>query len=156
MSLQAGKENERKWEEYWNGLRAQGKYLPVKVTGEVNITQVGRDSNIGRENLYKNPNIYPRLLAAISETIEAQRMGSAKVNPISGISAATEHKREDAAQKQVEIRDRRIKDLEEKLAVLAAENYELRSEIKILKDEKTRFELIENMISETGRRILPH
>ncbi len=156
MSLQAGKENERKWEEYWNGLRAQGKYLPVKVNGEVNITQVGRDSNIGRENLYKNPNIYPKLLAAISETIEAQRTESTKVNPTSGISAATERKREDAAQKQVEIRDRRIKDLEEKLAVLTAENYELRSEIKILNDEKTRFELIENMISETGRRILPH
>lgn len=31
MSIQAGKENEWKWEEYWNGLRAQGKYLLVKA-----------------------------------------------------------------------------------------------------------------------------
>jgi hypothetical protein len=155
MSIQAGKENERKWEEYWNDLRAQGKYLPVKVNGEVNVTQVGRDSKIGRENLYKNPNIYPKLLVAINETFEAQRAANIGTNS-SNAPIQIEHKRADAAQKQIEIRDRRIKDLEEKVAVLMVENHELRSEIKILKEEKSKFELIENIISESGRRILPY
>ena len=72
MSIQAGKENERKWEEYWGDLRSQRKYLPVKANGEVNVAQVGRDSKIGRENLYKNPNIYPKLIAAIEETLKAE------------------------------------------------------------------------------------
>lgn len=154
MSVQAGKENEHRWEEYWTGLRAQGKYLPVKANGEVNVAQIGRDSKVGRENLYKNPRIYPKLLAAIRETMDSQRAAVTESNT-SSTSSVAERKREDAVQRQLELRDRRIKDLEEKLAVSTAENYQLRSEIKTLKEERSRFEFIENMISETGRRIRP-
>jgi hypothetical protein len=155
MSIQAGKDNERKWEEYWNDLRAAGKYLPVKPSGEVNVAQVGRDSKIGRENLYKNPNIHPKLLAAIEQTLKAQREGL-MIAPLPDVTEPGERKREDAAQKKIDVRDRRIKELEEKVAVLTAENHELRRENKALKEEKSRYEFIENMVAETGRRILPH
>jgi hypothetical protein len=153
MTIQAGRDNERKWEEYWNGLRAQGKYLPVKANGEVNVAQVGRDSKIGRENLYKNPNIHPKILTAIEETLKAQKevikdSYESDVPVIGG--------REDINQKQIEARDRRIKELEEKVAVLIAEKYDLRRRIKVLEDERSRYEFIESMITETGRRILPH
>jgi chromosome segregation ATPase len=155
MSIQAGKENERKWEEYWSGLRAQGKYLPVKVSGEVNVAQVGRDSKIGRENLYKNPNIHPKLLTAIEETQSAQRE---VVNdaPEPHAPMQVNRGREEITQKQLEVRDRRIRELEEKLAVLTAENHELRQQIKALEDAGSRYEFIENMVAETGRRIRPH
>lgn len=155
MSIQAGKENENKWEEYWNALRARGEYLPVKANGEVNVARVGRDSKVGRENLYKNQNIYPKLLAAIKDTLEAQRKGDAGA-PASDVPIRVDRNREDVNQKKIEARDRRIKELEEKVAVLTAENYELRQQVKALEEEKSRFEFIENMVIETGRRILPH
>lgn len=155
MSIQAGKENERKWEEYWGSLRAQGTYLPVKANGEVNIARVGRDSKIGRENLYKNPNIYPKLLAAIEETLKAG-LEAAKDQLESDTPVQVNRKSEDAINKQLEARDRRIRELEEKVAVLAAENHELRRRVKTLEDECNRYEFIENMVAETGRRILPH
>jgi len=153
MTIQAGRDNERKWEEYWNGLRAQGKYLPVKANGEVNVAQVGRDSKIGRENLYKNPNIHPKILAAIEETLKAQKeIIKDGYEP----DVTVNRGREEIKQKQIEARDRRIRELEEKVAVLIAEKYELRRRIKTLEDERSRYEFIESMITETGRRILPH
>lgn len=155
MSIQAGKENERKWEEYWDSLRSQDKYLPVKATGEVNVARVGRESKIGRENLYKNPNIYPKLLAAIEETLRAEGE-AAKDRPESGAPAQVSRRPEEAVNKQLEARDRRIRELEEKVAVLAAENHELRRRVKTLEEERKRYEFIENMVAETGRRILPH
>jgi chromosome segregation ATPase len=154
VSIQAGKDNERKWEEYWNGLRAHGKHLPVKVSGEVNIAQVGRDSRIGRENLYKNPNIRPKLLAAIEETLKAQREAVKEAPEADAFVQAT-RRQEDITHKQIEARDRRIRELEEKVAVLTAENHELRRQVKSLEDESSRYEFIENLVSETGRRILP-
>jgi predicted RNase H-like nuclease (RuvC/YqgF family) len=154
MSIQAGKENERKWEEYWGGLRSQGKYLPIKANGEVNVAQVGRDSKIGRENLYKNLNIYPKLLAAIEETLKAERE-AARVRPESDAPVQVNRRSEDAVNKQLEARDRRIRELEERVAVLAAENHELRRQVKNLEDDSKRYEFIENMVSETGRRIIP-
>lgn len=155
MSIQAGKENERKWEEYWGSLCTQGKYLPVKANGEVNIARVGRDSKIGRENLYKNPNIYPKLLAAIEETLKAESK-IARDQPESDMSVQVNRRSENAVNKQLEARDRRIRELEEKVAVLAAENHELRRQVKTLEDESKRYEFIENMVAETGRRIIPH
>lgn len=154
MSIQAGKENERKWEEYWNSLRAKGKYLPVKANGEVNVAQVGRDSTIGRENLYKNPKIHPKLLAAIEETLKAER-DAVKDRSASSEPAQVNRRPEDVANKQLEARDRRIRELEEKVAVLTAEKHELRHRVKTLEDESKRYEFIENMVAETGRRILP-
>jgi chromosome segregation ATPase len=154
MSIQAGKENERKWEEYWGGLRSQGKYLPVKANGEVNIARVGRDSKVGRENLYKNPNIYPKLLAAIEETLKAEE--EAKDRPELSAPVQVNRRSEEAVNKQLEARDRRIRELEEKVAVLAAENHELRRRVKTLEEESERYEFIENMVTETGRRIIPH
>jgi hypothetical protein len=155
MSIQVGKDNERKWEEYWKELRTQGKYLPVKANGEVNVAQVGRDSKIGRENLYKNPNIHPKLLAAIEETLKAQRE-AVKGVPGPDAPAQVTRRKEEAAQRQIEARDRRIRELEEKVAVLTVENHELRQRVKALEDESSRYEFIENMVAETGRRILPH
>lgn len=155
MSILAGKENERKWEEYWNGLRAQGKFLPVKASGEVNIAQVGRDSKIGRENLYKNPNIHPKLLTAIEETLEAQKTAT-KDATASAQSVQVNRRREDITYKQLEARDRRIRELEEKVAVITVENHELRRQVKTLEEEYSRYEFIENIVAETGRRILPH
>jgi len=155
MSIQAGKDNEKKWEEYWNDLRAQGKYLPVKANGEVNVAQVGRDSKVGRENLYKNPNIHPKLLAAIEETLLAQKMAVKAVHEAAP-PMQVNREREKVTQKQIEARDRRIRELEEKVAVLTAEKHELRRQIKILEDERSHYEFIENIIAETGRRIIPH
>jgi len=155
MSVQAGKENERKWEEYWSSLRSQGRYLPVKANGEVNIARVGRDSNIGRENLYKNPNIYPKLLAAVEETLKAEKEVE-RGQPESDTPIQVNRRSEDAVNKQLEARDRRIRELEEKVAILAAENHELRQRVKTLEVENKRYEFIENMVAETGRRIIPH
>jgi chromosome segregation ATPase len=155
MSIQAGKENERKWEEYWNGLRTKGKYLPVKANGEVNVAQVGRDSTIGRENLYKNSNIYPKLLAAIEETLKAES-SAATGHAESSDEGQGKQRREEVANKQLEARDRRIRELEEKVAVITAENHELRRRIKTLEEESERYAFIENMMAETGRRIVPH
>lgn len=155
MSIQAGKENERKWERYWNSLRAEGEYLPVKANGEVNVSKVGRDSKVGRENLYKNSNIYPKLLTAIEETLEAQRKRDSDASELDS-PVSVNRRREDAAQKKIEARDRRIKELEERVAILTAEIHELRQNNKTLKEEQSRYEIIENMVAETGRRILPY
>jgi chromosome segregation ATPase len=155
MSIHAGKENEKKWEIYWDNLRARGEYLPIKSNGEVNVARVGRDSKIGRENLYKNPNIHPKLLAAIKETLEAQRERDVREDKPEA-PASTDRKQNDAAQKKIDARDRRIKELEEKVAVLTAETHELRRRVKALEEEKSRFEFIEDMVAETGRRILPY
>lgn len=155
MSVQAGKDNERKWEEYWNSLRAQGKHLPVKANGEVNVAQVGRDSKVGRENLYKNQNIHPKLLAAIEETLKAQKEATKDVTG-PDVHAQVSRRQEEAAQKQIDARDRRIRELEEKVAVLTAENHELRQRVKALEDKSSHYEFIENMVAETGRRILPY
>lgn len=155
MSIQAGKENEEKWKDYWDGLRAKDKYLPIKANGDVNVAQVGRDSKIGRENLYKNPNIHPKLLAAIEETLKAQRESAQGISE-PGSPVYVNSKREDITHKQLESRDRRIRELEEKVAVLMAENQELRRQTRTLEDEYARYEFIENMVAETGRRILPH
>jgi hypothetical protein len=150
MSVNAGKENERKWAEYWNCLRSKNQYLPVKPSGEVNIAQVGRDSKIGRENLYKNQNIYPKLLKAIEETVQAQK------DPGVAVPLNPEQRRADVSQKQIELHLRQINRLEEKVSVQAVEILELRQRVKTLEAEKARFEIIEDLVIETGRRIVPY
>jgi hypothetical protein len=133
-----GEENLAKVRRYLAGLHATGQSLPFE-DGRPNITAIAEVSGVLRNVFYTNTGV-KRLLA---EFIGG--LGEGKKEP-TGLTRA---------QRQLDIKERRILQLEQQLASVRAEAEELRKRLAAAEQKLIRYRVIEEEILQAGRRVIP-
>jgi hypothetical protein len=117
--------------------------LPILPTGAINMSAIATGANIPRQSLYKNPGIRQLLEKTKFEHESPTQAAIPKVSRPKLI-------RPPSSPPQNKSVDRRIHQLEQQNAGLVAENAELRRQMKDLRLQQGR----EDMMIESGRRIL--
>ena len=133
-----GEENLAKVRRYLAGLQAARQSLPLQ-DGHPNITAIAEASGVLRNVFYTNAGV-KRLLA---EFIGGR--GGGKQEPT----------RLARAQQQLDIKERRILQLEQQLASVKAETEELRKQLAAAEQKLARYRVIEEDVLQAGRRVIP-
>ena len=132
-----GEQNLARVREYLARLKEANEPLPLD-DGRPNITAISEASGVLRNVFYTNAGV-KRLLAAFmgnGDTVEK--------------SARTIH-----TERQIEIKDRRILQLEQQLATAKAESEELRKRLAAALQMLDRYRVIEDEVLKSGRRVIP-
>ena len=133
-----GEENLTKVRRYLAGLQAARQLLPLQ-DGRPNITAIAEASGVLRNVFYTNAGV-KRLLADFIDGPEKD-----KEQP-TGLARA---------QRQLDIKERRILQLEQQLTGVMAENEDLRKRLVATEQKLARYRVIEEEILLTGRRVVP-
>lgn len=133
-----GEQNLANVREYLAGLKAANEPLPLD-DGRPNITAISEASGVLRNVFYTNAGV-KRLLALFTG---------------SGGEATEPPARVLHAERQIEIKDRRILQLEQQLAGTRAESEELRKRLTAALQMLDRYRVIEDEVLKTGRRVIP-
>ncbi len=133
-----GEENLAKVRRYLDGLKATGQSVPLQDGGP-NITAIALTSGVLRNVFYTNAG-FKRLLAEFIGT-----PGEGKQEP-TGLTRA---------QRQLDIKERRILQLEQQLASVRVEAEELRKRLAVAEQKLIRYRVIEEEIVQAGRRVIP-
>ena len=133
-----GEENLAKVRRYLDGLKATGQSVPLQDGGP-NITAIAEASGVLRNVFYTNAGV-KRLLA---EFIGAPGEGKQEPTDLT------------RAQRQVDIKERRILQLEQQLASVRVEAEELRKRLAVAEQKLIRYRVIEEEIVQAGRRVIP-
>jgi hypothetical protein len=132
-----GQENLAKVRRYLDGLKATGQSLSFE-DGRPNISAVAEASGVLRNVFYTNAGV-KRLLAEF--------IGGCGSSEAPASLARADH--------QLEIKDRRILQLEQQLASVKAETEELRKQLATAEQKLGRYKLIEEEVLKAGRRVIP-
>jgi predicted RNase H-like nuclease (RuvC/YqgF family) len=133
-----GEENLAKVRRYLADLKATSESLPL-LDGRPNITAIAEASGVLRNVFYTNAGV-KRLLAEFIGGV-----GEVKMEP-TGLAHA---------QRQLDMKERRILQLEQQLANLKAETEELRKRLAAAEHKLIRYRVIEEDILQAGRRVIP-
>ena len=133
-----GEENLARVRRYLAGLKTAGQPLPLQ-DGRANITAIAEASGVLRNVFYTNAWV-KRLLAEFSGGSD----GSAK--PSGGLARV---------ERQLDIKNRRILQLEQELASVKAETEELRKRLAAAEQNLVRYKVIEEDVLQAGRRVIP-
>lgn len=134
---------------------AQAGDLPVSRDGTLNVTAIAENAGIPKQSVYKNPAIRQAIeqaKAACGVASWADRRASLPQDAgLADPEAVTSPQRQATSidRKRLQDAERRVSTLEQRNAVLAAENFELRRRITDLKQQLGR----QDMVIDTGRRI---
>jgi len=133
-----GEENLAMVRSYLTALKAAGQSLPFE-DGRPNITAIAEASGVLRNVFYTNAGV-KRLLAEF----------------VGATNGDAEHPlRLARAERQLEIKGRRILQLEQQLANAKAEAEELRRQLAATQQKLGRYKLIEEEVLKAGRRVIP-
>ena len=133
-----GEENLAKVRRYLAGLRAIGQSLPLQ-DGHPNITAIAEASGVLRNVFYTNAGVKRMLAEFIGGPDEGKK-------PPTGLARA---------ERQLEIKERRILQLEQQLASVKAETAELRKRLAAAEQNLARYAVIEEEILKAGKRVIP-
>lgn len=150
-----GKEYLKKIQDYL----AKTEALPVSRDGTLNITAIADKAGVPKQSIYKNPGIRDAVEKAKTEKglaswaevrSEASKPASAATK-VPGITPGlpAERKATVDGNKRLQAAERRASTLEQQNAALVAENFEFRRQLKDLRQQMGR----EDMMIDTGRRI---
>ena len=141
---QRGQENVAAFKAYVTGLRERGEALPRTAGGDVNLSKVAADSGIRDRGRFYTNDTLKTLLADASESLKAPAPVPETLAKESSVSAEPDNA---DALRRVE---RRAQRLEQANAVLVAENADLRRQVRELRMQLGR----EDIVIETGRRVV--
>jgi hypothetical protein len=128
-----------RFQAYLDGLKAAGKNLPVDARGQPIITEISRDSGIPRNSFYTNKGVKKLLLQATGvPTADSDEGGKASYY-----------------QDQLELRERRILQLEQRVANVEAEKDEVARLLAEAEQNLLRYKIIEDDVIKAGRRVIP-
>lgn len=147
--MASGKAIGRQYLESVQGYLARTTELPVAADGGLNVTEISAQTGVPRQSFYKNPAIRAALenaRAAQGIPVRAPADIPTSAAAEDGTPSATAG---DKAAKKTKSLERRVTQLEQQNAALVAENAELRRQLKALRLQYGR----EDMLIETGRRI---
>ena len=133
-----GEENLAKVRSYLAGLKAASQPLPLE-DGRPNITAIAEACGVLRNVFYTNAGV-KRLLAEFA----GGSVGSTE--PTAGLARV---------ERQLEVKESRILQLEQQLASVKAENEELRKRLAAGEQRLTRYKVIEEEVLKVGRRVIP-
>jgi len=133
-----GEENMAKVRRYLADLKGAGQPLPLQ-DGRPNITAIAEASGVLRNVFYTNAGV-KRLLAKFIGGLDDGKQES--------IGFAR-------AQRQLDIKERRILQLEQQLASVRVEAEELRKRLAVAEQKLIRYRVIEEEIVQAGRRVIP-
>ncbi len=133
-----GEENLAKVRRYLAGLREIGQSLPLQ-DGHANITAIAEASGVLRNVFYTNAGVKRLLAEFIGGPDEGKK-------PPTGLARA---------ERQLEIKERRILQLEQQLASVKAESAELRKRLAAAEQNLARYAVIEEEIIKAGKRVIP-
>ena len=133
-----GEENLAKVRRYLAGLKATRQMLPLE-NGRPNITAIAEAVGVLRNVFYTNAGV-KRLLADF-----IGGLGKGREQP-----AGVAH-----AERQLDIKNRRILQLEQQLASVKAETEELRKRLAAAEQKLARCKVIEEEVLQAGRRVSP-
>ena len=133
-----GEENLAKVRRYLADLKAASESLPLQ-DGRPNITAIADASGVLRNVFYTNAGV-KRLLAEFIGGV-----GEVKMEP-TGLARA---------QRQLDMKERRILQLEQQLASVKAETEELRKRLAAAEQKLIRYRVIEEEVLRAGRRVIP-
>jgi hypothetical protein len=133
-----GEENLAKVRRYLAGLRAIGQSLPLQ-DGHPNITAIAEASGVLRNVFYTNAGVKRLLAEFIGGPDENKK-------PPTGLARA---------ERQLDIKERRILQLEQQLASVKAETAELRKRLAAAEQKLARYSVIEEEIIKAGKRVIP-
>lgn len=123
--------------------------LPVAADGGLNVTEISAQTGVPRQSFYKNPAIR----AALEDARAAQgipvRSPADTPESVAAEGGTPPGAAGDKAAKKTKSLERRLTQIEQQNAALVAENAELRRQLKALRLQHGR----EDMVIETGRRI---
>jgi hypothetical protein len=125
---EVGKENVRKFSEYWQKLLDNDEYLPLKPDGTVWVEKVVGGAKIGKSALRQNPQVKEIYINAVAITLEANREKVELALGASSGEAAAEIKKSSIEalnstgekREEVKLLKQRISELEQQVAVLTA------------------------------------
>jgi len=135
-----GEEYARRMQEYLD----EASELPV-LNGALNVKAIAKAAGIPTQSIYKNPAIRERLEAAKERLgVQSWAEGRLRTDSSSEISPRSES---DVKARRLE---QRLTALEQRHSAVVAENFELRQQLKELRLQLGR----DDMMIETGRRIV--
>jgi hypothetical protein len=133
-----GEENLARVRRYLADLKGNGQSLPSQ-DGRPNITAIAKASGVLRNVFYTNAGV-KRLLVEFIGDLDEVKMGP------TGLARV---------QRQLDMKERRILQLEQQLASVKAENEELRKRLAAAEQKLTRYQVIEEDVLQAGRRVIP-
>ena len=133
-----GEENMAKVRRYLADLKGTGQPLPLQ-DGRPNITAIAEASGVLRNVFYTNAGV-KRLLAKFIGGLDDGKQES------TGFARA---------QRQLDIKERRILQLEQQLAGVKAENEDLRKRLTAAEQKLTRYRVIDEDVLQAGQRVIP-
>lgn len=134
-----GEVNLAKVRTYLEGLRESGQGLPMEGR-RPNITAISEASGVLRNAFYTNKGIRKLLREFLGSDIP---------------DAAGENDSSTYYKEQIELRDRRILQLEQQLAASQAETHELRQRLAASEQRLEYYQILEDQVVKAGRRIIP-
>ena len=144
----SGKEVGQQYLHVFSEYLGRTPQLPTTEGGLLNVAEIAEKSGIPRQSFYKNPKIRAALeearLTRGVQNRKSQDAARTAAEPPRGDEAAVK-----SGDKKTKTLERRVTQLEQQNAALVAENAELRRQLKALRLQAGR----EDMIIETGRRI---
>lgn len=149
MSGRSGKEISREYLDKAQAYIDSGQQFPLTATGAVNFSALAEQIGIPRQSLYKNPAIRELLGTAVAASVSERTDSPARIEAGDAGPIPAQRHTVDQAKKREQSLERRINHLEQQNAALVAENAELRRQLKSLRLQHGR----EDMVIETGRRI---
>ena len=133
-----GQENLAKVRRYLADLKGNAGSLPLQ-DGRPNITAIAEASGVFRNVFYTNAGV-KRLLADF-----VGGLGERSEPPVSVARA----------ERQLDIKNRRILQLEQQLASVKAETEELRKRLAAADQKLARYKVIDEEVLQAGRRVIP-
>ena len=131
-----GEANLAKVRSYLAGLKVAHHVLPFE-DGRPNITAIAEACGVLRNVFYTNTGVKRLLADFIGGTASSERLASLA-----------------RAERQLEIKDRRILQLEQQLASVKAETEDLRKRLAVAEQKLARYKLIEEEVIKAGRRVV--
>lgn len=126
-----------------------GAALPWGRDGTVNLSELAKVTGIPKSSFYQNPAVravVDGLRPALIDSATSAPSGS----PSIGLSQTTDPSSVSAEERKSQRLERRVNGLEQQNAALVAENFELRRQLKDLKLQMGR----QDMMIDTGRRVV--
>jgi hypothetical protein len=151
--IEVARENVRKFNAYWDGLRAKGEYLPQKLDGTIWVEKVARDAGIGKSALRQNPALNNLYKETVRETLDAykkaveEKLGQEAGDRIRKVETASLDALAGSGAEKDKVKklERRISDLEKQLAVVNVAHQQALERLKQLEGvelEKERLRLL--------------
>jgi hypothetical protein len=150
--MKNGQEIGRTYLEALDTYLNNGAALPVSRGNILNVTELSRITGIPKSTFYQNPAVKARVEQACAAQ-DLLRWGESpeKAVEVADDTADKVENGDESDLRNIQLLKRKLHKLEQQNAALVAENCELRNQVKTLRQQMGR----EDMMIETGRRIVP-